>query len=69
MLDSTELNFSPVRGRPGVHFVSTPAELARALQSTSVNSHEHRNTDEFFFLAADLHRWKRLLGLDPAGTQ
>lgn len=67
MLDPTELNFSPLRGQPGVRFVNTPAELAAALQPRE-NSDVHREIDDFFFLAADFHRWRRLLGINAGGT-
>ena len=61
MLDDTQLNLSPLRGQPGVTFVSTPRELAAALD----RAHEHpearaKNTD-FFFLDPELPRWFRLL--------
>jgi len=61
MLDDTQLNLSPLRGHTGVTFVSTPRELASALD----RAHEHpeakvTNTD-FFFLDPALPRWSRLL--------
>lgn len=61
MLDDTQLNLSPLRGQAGVTFVSTPLELAAALN----RAHDHpearvTNTD-FFFLDPALPRWSRLL--------
>jgi surface carbohydrate biosynthesis protein (TIGR04326 family) len=62
MLEEMELNFSPLRGQPGVRFVSTPEELAEALQ-TAANKGTATASDEseFFFLATELPRWSRLL--------
>jgi surface carbohydrate biosynthesis protein (TIGR04326 family) len=59
MLDESELNFSPLRGQPGVCFVSSPEELAESLKTEGqpINS----NNSEFFYLEPDLPRWKRLL--------
>lgn len=67
-LDGGDLNLCPLRGQPGVRFVSTPGELAEALQprgrSRAVNSDQH----EFFFLDQELPRWKQLLGLSAVGN-
>jgi surface carbohydrate biosynthesis protein (TIGR04326 family) len=68
MLDPNELNFSPLRGQPAVCFVSTPTELAEALQTCAENPDEHSDVDGFFFLNADLRRWKRLLELNACAT-
>ncbi len=65
MLDGTGLNLSPLRARPGVRFVSTPEELAAALQVKCDASGGERDRGEFFFLDPELPRWKKLLGLDP----
>jgi len=64
MLDGTELNLSPLRGQPGVRFVSTPQELAASLQMEHVVSAGEHDRTEFFFLDPELPRWKRLLGLE-----
>lgn len=63
MLDETELNFSPLRGQPGVYFVSTPEELAETLQTTIQDTTMGMDPDHgnFFFLDPELPRWKRLL--------
>ena len=50
MLDGTELNFSPLRGRPGITFVSAPEELAVALGRGSQNMPAITNPDDLFFL-------------------
>src|SRR6202035_5682216 len=61
MLDDTQLNLSPLRGQPGVTFVSTPGELAAALD----RAHDHPETKaknmDFFFLDPALPRWSRLV--------
>lgn len=61
MLDETELNVSPLRGRLGVRFVSSPEELADALQNADQIGAANLERDEFFFLDLELPRWKRLL--------
>jgi surface carbohydrate biosynthesis protein (TIGR04326 family) len=63
MLDSAELNASPLRGQPDVRFVSTPEELAASLQAKYAASGAGRDRAGFFFLDPELPRWKRLLGL------
>jgi surface carbohydrate biosynthesis protein (TIGR04326 family) len=64
MLDGTELNFSPLRARPGVCYVSTPTELAAALQTNCNVSFGERNRMDFFFLDPQMPRWKHLLDLE-----
>jgi surface carbohydrate biosynthesis protein (TIGR04326 family) len=63
MLDGTELNFSPLRARPGVRFVDTPEELAEGLQQASLDVRERINPQDLFFLDPELPRWKRLIGM------
>lgn len=60
-LDDAELNMSPLRGQPGVRFVSTPDELVEALQAPNHGGAANRPRDEFFFIDPELPRWKRLL--------
>jgi surface carbohydrate biosynthesis protein (TIGR04326 family) len=62
-LDGNDLNLSPLRGRRGVRFVSTCADLVDALQAAA-DGMNPADTDraKFFFLDPDLGRWKRLLG-------
>jgi len=62
MLDDNELNMSPLRGQQGVKFVSTPRELAKALSMAKSNCGREKRRGDFFFLAPDLPRWKKLLG-------
>jgi surface carbohydrate biosynthesis protein (TIGR04326 family) len=62
MLNDTDLNFSPLRGHSEISFVSTPKDLANALQSAV--RHDSTSTadrNDFFFLDPDLPRWKHLL--------
>lgn len=61
MLDQSELNFSPLRGHPGVCFISTPAQLAAAVQVMRRQSDEASDAGEFFFLDPALPRWTHLL--------
>ncbi len=57
-LDGADLNLSPLRAEPGVRFVATPADLARALRA-AVSA----GGDRMFHLEKDLPRWRRLLKL------
>ena len=61
MLDESELNFSPLRGKSDVHFVSSPAELAIELAQAIRQATIPRAKDEFFFLDPEYPRWKVLL--------
>lgn len=61
MLEETELNLSPLRGQPGVRFVSTPEELGEALQTAGQGSAATPNRNEFFFLDPELPRWREVL--------
>jgi len=66
-LDGNDLNLSPLRGRSGVRFVSTCADLVDALQ-VAAHGVDPADTDraKFFFLDPDLRRWKRLLAYGNA---
>lgn len=62
MLDATELNFSPLLGRPGVSFVGTKEELtvelcAREEDEVAMSKDEK----DFFFLDPELPRWQKLM--------
>ncbi|MDQ6770955.1 MAG: hypothetical protein M3Z54_13315 [Gemmatimonadota bacterium] len=61
MLDDTQLNLSPLRGQSGVTFVSTPRELAAALDRAHEHPETKSNSMDFFFLDPALPRWSRLL--------
>jgi surface carbohydrate biosynthesis protein (TIGR04326 family) len=59
-VDGDSLNLSPLRGRAGVRFVSTVAELAQSLQTTTAGASPGERAD-FFFLDRELPRWEHLL--------
>ena len=61
MLDDSELNLSPLRGRSGVRFVSSPEELAAALQAQNNDVYKRPDLNNFFFLDPELPRWSQLL--------
>jgi surface carbohydrate biosynthesis protein (TIGR04326 family) len=61
MLDDTQLNVSPLRGQTGVTFVSTPRELAAALDRAHEQPEARATNTDFFFLDPELPRWSRLL--------
>ncbi|MGB6352712.1 MAG: TIGR04326 family surface carbohydrate biosynthesis protein [Steroidobacteraceae bacterium] len=61
-VDGANLNLSPLRGRPGVSFVSSPQELTKALESAAGRLEaDERSREDFFFLSPDLQRWSRAL--------
>ena len=61
MLEEMELNFSPLRGQPGVRFVSTAEELLQALQAAGQEVAAIPDRDEFLFLDPELPRWEKVL--------
>lgn len=60
MRDETTLNFSPLRGQPGVCFVNTPEELVAALQ-TCTGEAMRPDHNQWFLLEPALPRWQSLL--------
>ena len=61
-LSGNELNLSPLRGHPGVCFVSTPEELVNALRVQQGGLAIARaDREDFFFLDVGLPRWRSLL--------
>jgi surface carbohydrate biosynthesis protein (TIGR04326 family) len=61
-LSGDELNLSPLRGQAGIRFVSTPGELAQALQAVrSGSTSPTSDRENLFHLDADLPRWRALL--------
>lgn len=61
------VNLSPLRGQPGVTFVSTAAELVNAVR-TAGHSAAARVAPDAFYLDARLPRWRRLLGIAAERT-
>jgi surface carbohydrate biosynthesis protein (TIGR04326 family) len=61
MLDDAKLNLSPLRGQSDVRFVSTPEELAEALQMGKQHTVNRPDRNDFFFLDPELPRWQKLL--------
>lgn len=62
VLDPNTLNQSPLRGREGVLFTSTPEELASALISAASSASRFATEKQnFFTLDPKLTRWKKLL--------
>jgi surface carbohydrate biosynthesis protein (TIGR04326 family) len=61
VLDPNTLNLSPLRGRHGVLFVSTPKELADALITFVSKPYSARERRDFFNLDIRLTNWRKLL--------
>lgn len=61
VLDPNTLNMSPLRGREGVLFASTPKELAEALVTATSYTHPVPGQRDFFTLDTELPRWRKLL--------
>jgi surface carbohydrate biosynthesis protein (TIGR04326 family) len=63
-VDGDDLNLSPLRGQAGACFVSSPQDMAAALQAIgSVGAASDRDRKEFFCLDAEMPRWQRLLAM------
>lgn len=60
-LDPNSLNLSPLRGREGVVFVTTPKELADALLTVRVSPHGAARCQDFFNLNSELSLWLKIL--------
>lgn len=63
-MKGTALNLSPLRGQSGVHFVSAPSELAKAMQTATNSQSTNPGHREIYFLDPHLPRWRRLLDLE-----
>lgn len=66
MLDGNTFNMSPLRGMVGVMYVTTPAELARALMAS--RDCARMATQPYFCLDKRLSRWRKLLGIGLDAT-
>jgi surface carbohydrate biosynthesis protein (TIGR04326 family) len=63
-LDGDGLNLSPLRGQAGACFVSSPEEMAAALQSVGGSgAAPDGDRNAFFWLDAGMPRWQRLLSM------
>jgi surface carbohydrate biosynthesis protein (TIGR04326 family) len=61
-LHGDDLNLSPLRGKSGIHFVSSAAELVQALEAIRTGSARVSSDREtLFYLDAELPRWRALL--------
>ena len=58
MLDPSMLNLSPLIDTEGVIFVSSPKELAEALNGNSMPEHTKK---EYFYLDPNLKKWEELI--------
>jgi surface carbohydrate biosynthesis protein (TIGR04326 family) len=62
VLDPNTLNLSPLRGRDGVFFASTPEELANALTSAAIAQPRiEMGQQHFFTLDSTLPRWRSII--------
>ena len=64
MLDPNTLNLSPLRGRDGFLFASTPKELTHSLISAASLPKSIKGLQDFFTVDSNLVRWRKLL-LEP----
>ena len=58
MLDPSMLNLSPLIDTEGVAFVSSPKELAEALNGNSMSEY---TKNEYFYLDPNLKKWEKLI--------
>jgi surface carbohydrate biosynthesis protein (TIGR04326 family) len=66
LLDLNTLNMSPLRGRPGALFASSPEELASKLLFAAGAPPFTEQREDFFTLDLKLPRWRALLLDSPA---
>lgn len=65
VLDSSSLNFSPLRGIEGAIFVETQAQLVNIINNLNIKQNSKFENNNYFYLDHDLPRWNDLL-LNPA---
>ncbi len=58
-LDTGEINFSPLRGVPGVRFVSEAGELASVL--SEIYQKDSPKREQFFWLDTEMTRWRSII--------
>ena len=61
-LDDDNVNESPLRGEPGVRFVSTGEELADVIKASG-GAELRRPAEHFFWLDEHLSRWRKALSI------
>ena len=61
LLDGTTLNLSPLRNCKGVLFVTSPHELANKINGIDQLDVENNQGENYFYLDANLSRWRELL--------
>ncbi len=61
VLDASTLNLSPLRGKAGVFYASTPGELAGALRAIASAPRAAATKQDFFTIDRELPRWRNLL--------
>lgn len=61
VLDATTLNISPLRGKAGVFYASTPDELVGALIAIAAAPRAAATKQDFFTIDRELPRWRNLL--------
>ncbi len=60
-LDPVKLNLSPLKGREGVSFVSSPQELAAVVSGIGQMKDIERQGKDYFYLDPELKRWRKLM--------
>lgn len=65
LLNNNTLNFSPLRNKSGVYFVSSHDQLASLLAGWTLRESVNLNqTEDFFYLDPEIPRWKELLSIN-----
>jgi surface carbohydrate biosynthesis protein (TIGR04326 family) len=61
LIDQTELNFSPLRGQPGVYFVNNSDQLRNGFIMDLFREAGISKAKDFFYLDPDLPKWRQIL--------
>jgi surface carbohydrate biosynthesis protein (TIGR04326 family) len=67
--DGGALNYSPLRGVPGVLFVRTAEQLANALRALDSGADRADVLQEYFYLDPALRRWRRYFTATPVNEE
>lgn len=62
-----DLNYSPLRNRKGVHFVTDSAGFSKAIQAVRSEPHEF-DGDDYFHFDPSMHGWRNILAGHPAAV-